>query len=86
MTSCQSPSKERSTLKGKNLLPQGTNSFLLERTPFQKGPTKFDIDASPENVSLHLYIVLLTSSENKVELSSRLVPVSSDYFSLYNPV
>ena len=86
MTSCQSPSKERSTLKGKTLLPQGTNSFLLERTPFQKGQTKFGIIASPENVSFPLYIVLLTSSENKVALSSRLTPVSSDYSILYNPV
>ena len=26
-----------STLKGKNLLPRGANSFLLEETSFQKG-------------------------------------------------
>ena len=26
-----------SAVKGKNLLPQGANSFLLEQTPFQKG-------------------------------------------------
>ena len=30
------PSANGSTLKGKNLLPLGANSFLLERTPFQK--------------------------------------------------
>ena len=30
--------KKGSTLKGKNLLPLGANSFLLEKTPFQKGP------------------------------------------------
>ena len=29
--------KNQSTLKGKNLLPRGANSFLLEKTPFQKG-------------------------------------------------
>ena len=29
--------KKGSTLKGKNLLPLGANSFLLEWTPFQKG-------------------------------------------------
>ena len=26
-----------STVRGKNLLPRGANSFLLEKTPFQKG-------------------------------------------------
>ena len=31
------PSIKGSTLKGKNLLPRGANSFLLEETPFQKG-------------------------------------------------
>ena len=31
------PSEKGSILKGKNLLPQGANSFLLELTPFQKG-------------------------------------------------
>ena len=31
------PSEKGSTLKGKNLLPLGANSFLLEYTPFQKG-------------------------------------------------
>ena len=31
------PSEKGSTLKGKNLLPLGANSFLLELNPFQKG-------------------------------------------------
>ena len=31
------PSEMGSTLKGKNLLPMGANSFLLEKTSFQKG-------------------------------------------------
>ena len=31
------PSEKWSTLKGKNLLLLGPNSFLLEKTPFQKG-------------------------------------------------
>ena len=31
------PSEKVSTLKGKNLLPLGANSFLLEKTPFHKG-------------------------------------------------
>ena len=31
------PSEKRSTLKGKNLLPGGVNSFFLGKTPFQKG-------------------------------------------------
>ena len=29
--------KTGSTLTGKNLLPVGANSYLLEKTPFQKG-------------------------------------------------
>ena len=31
------PSEKGSALKGKNLLPWGANSFLLEYAPFQKG-------------------------------------------------
>ena len=31
------PSEMGSTLKGKNLLPLGPDSFLLEQTPFWKG-------------------------------------------------
>ena len=30
------PSGKGSSIKGKNLLPVGANSFLLEKTPFQK--------------------------------------------------
>ena len=30
------PSEKGYTLKGKNLLPRGANSFLLEYIPFQK--------------------------------------------------
>ena len=32
-----SPSEKGSILQGKNLLPLGANSFLVELTPFQKG-------------------------------------------------
>ena len=31
------PSEKGSTQKGKNLLPNGANSFLLEQTPFREG-------------------------------------------------
>ena len=31
------PFEKGSSLKEKNLLPLGANSFLLEKTPFQKG-------------------------------------------------
>ena len=31
------PSEKGSSLKGKNLLPLGANSFLLEQIPFEKG-------------------------------------------------
>ena len=45
--------KKESTLKGKNLLPLGANSFFLEQTPFRK-ETKINGDqvASPEKVSI----------------------------------
>ena len=36
-TARQAPPEKGSTLKEKNLLPWGANSFLLEQTPFQKG-------------------------------------------------
>ena len=43
---------KRSTLKGKNLLPSGSSSFLLEWIPFQKGGKKnFDRVNSSENAS-----------------------------------
>ena len=35
------PSEKGCTLKGKNLLPRGANSFLLEYTPLQKLGRKF---------------------------------------------
>ena len=31
------PSEKESSLKGKNLLPVGANSFLLEKTPLAEG-------------------------------------------------
>ena len=37
LPSHQTPSEKWSALKGKHLLPQGANSFLLVWTPFQKG-------------------------------------------------
>ena len=46
----QTPSEKGSTLNGKNFLPKGANSFLLELTPFQKGENYFDRVASPERV------------------------------------
>ena len=33
---CSASSEKRSTLKGKNLLPLGANSFLLEKTLFRR--------------------------------------------------
>ena len=51
-TACQLPSEKGSTLKGKNLLPLGTNSFLLEESPFRR--SNFDKVTFPEKVSIHL--------------------------------
>ena len=48
-------SEKVSTIKGKNLLPRGANSFLLEYTPFQKkSKSYFDSAASSEKVSVTL--------------------------------
>ena len=41
---------KESTLKGKNLLPWGANSFLLEKTPFQKGPKTILKELPPLNM------------------------------------
>ena len=47
----QVPSEKRSTLKRKNLLLQGANSFLLEQTPFQNaGKCNFNTVASLERI------------------------------------
>ena len=43
-----------SVLKGKNLLPVGANSFLLEQTPFQKQKNKFYRGTSSERVCISL--------------------------------
>ena len=37
LPACQSLSRNRSNLEGKNLLPVGANSFLIELAHFQKG-------------------------------------------------
>ena len=42
------PSEMGSTLKGKNLLPLGANSFLVEESPFQKG---FVVQTNKQEVS-----------------------------------
>ena len=41
------PSEKGSTLKGKNLLPLGAVSFLLELAVFQKGSNYFILERSP---------------------------------------
>ena len=52
------PSKWESTLKGKNWLQHGANSFLLELTPIGKGGKKENGGVtSPENVPIHLKVI-----------------------------
>ena len=47
----QAPSEKGSTLKVKNLLPMGANSFLLEQTSFQmRGKHQSDKVAFPSSV------------------------------------
>ena len=50
----QTPSAKQSILKGKNLLPLGANSFLLELTPLQKRHTHFDRLVSLESIFIPL--------------------------------
>ena len=45
------PSEKRYTLKGKNLLPLGANSFLSEQTPFQKVTDMQETNRSSQKVS-----------------------------------
>ena len=63
----KNPFCKGSTLKGKNLLPLGANSFLLEKTPFQKGgENSFD---RVEGVSMPLNDPFLyTRSVSNLEL------------------
>ena len=60
LLSCASNSFEKgSSLKGKNLLPMGANSFLFEKTPIQKGhKNNFYIVISLESVSIPLVHIL----------------------------
>ena len=51
---CGSHSEKRSTLKGKNLLPLGANSFLLEHTSFQK---RLVVQESKQEVSKVVFLV-----------------------------
>ena len=55
------PSEKDCALKGKNLLPVGANSFLLEQTPFQK---ETDVHESKQEVTD------IVSLEKMVENSS----------------
>ena len=56
-------SEKWSILKGKNLLPVGANSFLLEKTPFQK---VLDMQESKQEVAL------LKLAENQPGVSNPL--------------
>ena len=54
----KAPSEKRCTLKGKNLLPMGANSFLLGYTSFQKGSNNnFDRVVFPASVSIPLKLI-----------------------------
>ena len=50
----QAPSDKESTLKGKNLLLMGANSFFLEQAPFQKEGNTILTIVSSESVSVPL--------------------------------
>ena len=59
----QVPSEKGSTLKGKNLLPQGANSFLLEKTSFRKGG-KTNLTELPPLKWYPVTLIMLCSSAN----------------------
>ena len=61
------PSEKGSSLKGKNLLQLGANSFLLRVDPFSKGrQNKFDRVASPESACIHNHC----TSQNELQKQS----------------
>ena len=62
-------SEKGSTLKEKNLLPRGTNSFFLELIPFQKG---LDVQESKQEVKQVISFV-----KNGRESPSVLSPLNS---------
>ena len=49
------PTEKGSSLKGKNLLPLGTNSFLFEKTLFQRGG-KSILKGLPPLKMYHFYL------------------------------
>ena len=63
----------RSTLKGKNLLPRGANSFLLELTSFQKGlcvpKNKHDVTKVVSLVKAHRVVSPLEGIGSKFKVS-----------------
>ena len=66
------PSEKESTLKGKNLLPMGANSFLLEWTHFQMG---LGVLESKQEVTKVVSLVKML--ENLQSISS---PIKCDRF------
>ena len=65
------PFEKVSTLKGKNLLPTGANSFLLELTPFQKG---FAVQESKQEATM--VVSPLKMAENLPSICMHYVPFS----------
>ena len=55
-----------STLKGKHLLPQGANSFLLEKTPFQTRTKRILTELKCLYISLNAIVCFMwgATSEN----------------------
>ena len=49
-SACQAPSVKGPTLKEKDLLSRGASSYLLEKTPFQKGAKAISTELAPLNV------------------------------------
>ena len=77
----QSPSGKGSTLKGKNLLPEGTNTFFLGQTPFQKEEKIISTELSPlkmyhfalryNYLVLVLWLNCIQSNNNKISCKTQ---------------
>ena len=64
------PQWKGSIVKGNNLLPLGANSFLLEKTPFQKG---IGVQEHKQEVTN-----IISLAQNGGNLSSVLSPLKRD--------
>ena len=84
----QDTSKKESTLIGKNLLPLGANSSLLEYTPFQKGAKPIVLSFRPWNCShspVEHFLLLYFSAISNSNMTSLRGSTTLLHLGLYVP-